>query len=139
MAEGKRELETELFYIGLVLLAAGIGFGALYCFVLRGRLPWVPCFFSSVLGVYCPGCGGTRAVLALLEGKLLLSLWYHPLVPYLAVTGGGFMLTQGLDRLGVRCIRGWRFHYWYLYGAAAIIVCNFLVKNVLRLVWGVML
>jgi len=137
MTESKRDLETELFYIGIVFLAACIAFGILYCLLLRGRLPQVPCFFSSVVGIYCPGCGGTRAVMALLEGKFLLAVWYHPLVPYLAVVWGGFMLTQGLHRLGAGFIRGWKFHYWYLYGAVIIVVCNFLIKNVLRLVWGI--
>ena len=90
-----------------------------------------------MLGFYCPGCGGTRAVKALLHGRFLDAVWYHPLVPYGAVIGGGFMLTQGLHRLGFKYIKPWKFHNWYLYGAMAIFVCNFLVKNLLRLVWGI--
>lgn len=136
-AEGQRDLETELFYIGLVFLAAGGCLWALYWLALRGRLPQVPCFFSAVVGIYCPGCGGTRAVCALLEGKFLLAVWYHPLVPYLTVGFGGFMATQGLHRLGAGFIRGWRFRPWYLYGAFIITGCNFLIKNALRLVWGI--
>ena len=29
-----------------------------------------PCLFHLVTGAYCPGCGGTRALLALLHGRL---------------------------------------------------------------------
>ena len=133
----KKELEDQLFLIGLVFLAAGIGFGALYYFILRDWLPRVPCFFSSVIGVYCPGCGGTRAVKALLRGQFLLSVWYHPLVPYSAIILGGFMITQGLHRLGIKYVHGWKFHSWYLYGAVILIGCNFLIKNLLRLIWGI--
>lgn len=133
------ELETELFRTGLVLLAAGGAAWLLYRFFLEAFLPEAPCFFSEIVGIYCPGCGGTRAAEALLHGRLLQALWYHPLVPYGALIGGGFMLTQGIHRLGVRCVRGWRYHNWYLYVAVAILLGNFLLKNVLRLVYGIMM
>ncbi len=132
-------LETELFHIGLILLAAGGGLWVMYYFLFRRFLPEIPCFFSEFLGIYCPGCGGTRAFNALFHGRFLLALWYHPLVPYMILVGGGFMLTQGLNRIGIRQVRGWRFHHWYLYGAIALVVCNLLVKNVLRLIWGILM
>lgn len=135
----KTELETELFYIGLVCLAAGICGGIVYFYVFRDILPVFPCFFSSILGIYCPGCGGTRSFTALLHGQLLLALWYHPLVPYMTILGGGFMMTQGLRRLGVKCVKGWKFHNWYLYGAIILLILNFLVKNLLRLRWGILM
>lgn len=133
----KRELERELFHIGLLFLALGGGLWVLYHFWLRDILPQMPCLFDKVLGIYCPGCGGTRATVALVHGRLLQSLWYHPLIPYVAVVAGGFMLTQGLDRIGLTCGKGWKYHDWYMHGAIIIVTGNFLVKNLLRLVWGV--
>ncbi len=133
----KKNLEDQLFHIGLVLCGAGAGIGVLYHLFIDGRLPYIPCFLSSVMGIYCPGCGGTRAVLALLKGHLLLSVWYHPLVLYAVVIAGGFMITQGLHRFGIQWIHGWKFHSWYLYGAVILIGCNFLIKNMLRLIWGI--
>lgn len=132
-----KSLEDELFYIGLIFLVAGIILWFLFYFLLEKYLPTVPCFFSSVLGIYCPGCGGTRAVLALMQGRLFKSIWYHPLVPYGAILGGGFMLTQGMHRLGVKRVKGWKYHSWCLYAAVIILVCNFLIKNMLRLIWGI--
>ena len=132
-----RSCEDELFLIGLISLAVGTAVGLLYYFRLRYFLPRIPCFFSNVLGIYCPGCGGTRAVYALLHGEFMKAVWYHPLVPYGAVTGGGFMLTQGFYRLGFRHIKPWKYHNWYLYGAMSVLVCYFLIKNLLRLVWGI--
>ena len=133
----KKNLEDQLFHIGLVFCAAGIVGGMLYDWFIDGRLPQFPCVLSSVVGIYCPGCGGTRAVIALLHGHFLLSVWYHPLVLYSVVIAGGFMITQSLNRFGFQWIRGWRFHPWYLYGAVILIGCNFLIKNMLRLVWGI--
>lgn len=38
--------------------------------------------FHTLTGLYCPGCGGTRAVRSLLRGDLRMSAQYHPLVLY---------------------------------------------------------
>ena len=134
-----KSLEDGLFVWGLVVLGIGTVALLLYDNWLRPFVPRVPCFFSTRLGIYCPGCGGSRSVSALLHGEFLKAVWYHPLVPYGAVIGGGFLVTQGLYRLGLHFVRPWRFHNWYLYGAVAILVCNFLIKNMLRLIWGIML
>ena len=39
-----------------------------------------PCLFYGVTGFYCPGCGETRAVNALLEGDILLALRQNVLI-----------------------------------------------------------
>lgn len=44
-----------------------------------------PCLFHWITGLYCPGCGGTRAIGALLQGQLLKSFCYHPFVLYAAI------------------------------------------------------
>lgn len=36
-----------------------------------------PCLFREITGFYCPGCGNTRAVLALFNGDFLSSLRYN--------------------------------------------------------------
>lgn len=137
-ADGKQAvLEDRLFQVGLVMLAVGSAGLAIYFGVMLERFEMPPCVFASWLRIYCPGCGGTRAVEALLHGHLLESVWYHPLVLYTVIIFGGFMLTQGLERLGVRGVRGWKYHDWHLYGAVIVLVCNFLFKNLLRWIWGV--
>lgn len=132
-------LEDELFQIGIAALAAVIMLAVLYLCLLRRILPPVPCFFSTVIGIYCPGCGGTRAFIAMLHGDFMKALWYHPLIPYLAVIYCGFMLTQGLNRLGFKRIRPWKFHYWYLWGGLILLIVNFILKNVLRLGFGILM
>lgn len=51
----------------------------------------LPCLFYTLTGLYCPGCGGTRAVRALLAGHPLLSFLYHPLVLYCAAVALWFL------------------------------------------------
>ena len=97
----------------------------------------VPCLFHAMTGLYCPGCGGTRAVWYLLQGELLLSLRFHPLVPYtvlavileaiaflMAGIGGGHRIYPGHEKV-------------FLYVAAGIVAVNFAVKNYLLVWYGI--
>ena len=42
----------------------------------------LPCFYKSVFGVECPGCGLQRAIIALLRGEFVESFKLYPaLIP----------------------------------------------------------
>lgn len=58
-------------------------FAALYAKAL-------PCMFAKVTHHPCPGCGSTRAVLALLHGDLHDVVRYNPFGPAMAVLMGIF-------------------------------------------------
>lgn len=122
--------EDQLYFMGWCFIIAG-GIGA--SIYLKWFVPKfaMPCVFYHYFGIYCPGCGGTRAFLELLHGRLLSSLWYHPLVVYTAVVFGGFMLTQTIERIHIKFIKGWKYHAWHLYAAVGILIVNWIVKNVL--------
>lgn len=137
----KKEItpEERLYNLALILCLAGGVLFILYCKVLMPVLPAMPCVLWEMLGIYCPGCGGTRAVLALFHGQILKSLWYHPLVLYTVVILGGFMLTHTMEKLHVLHIKGWKFHDWYLYVALGIVITNWVLKNVLLLAFGITL
>ena len=48
----------------------------------------LPCFYKSVLGVECPGCGMQRALIALLQGDFVGSLKLYPaLIPTIVMLG----------------------------------------------------
>ncbi len=127
----ENSLENQLYKMGLLFLFFSTIGIFIYFRVILPNFRMVPCFLLEVLGIYCPGCGGTRAVIALTQGKFLLSLWYHPLVLYAIVIFGGFMVTHTLERWKLFAVRGWKFHSWYLYGALVLLGINFVVKNIL--------
>ena len=88
-----RELRLTLIILctGAVLL---IGLCLLY-FALADRFPFLSfrCVMSRVLHLYCPGCGGTRAVKALLRGNIMVSALYHPFVIYCAAVALVFAVS----------------------------------------------
>lgn len=96
----------------------------------------MPCLFHTVTGFYCPGCGGTRAVMALLRGDLAASFLYHPLVLYGAAAAGAELVTFLLAKItgNPRLYLGRE--TLLAYGAVGITLVNFVVKN-LFLMWGV--
>lgn len=73
----------------ILLLPLGI---AVLCLMLKLYLKHIavlhiPCMLWFLTGLYCPGCGGTRSIRALLQGDLLLSLRCNPAVPLLILLG----------------------------------------------------
>ena len=64
-------------YLALFLIGSGI----LYLKVLSPALGIsIPCIFREITGLYCPGCGMTRASLALLDGDIYQSFRYNMLI-----------------------------------------------------------
>ena len=72
---------------GLVLTFLGLGVG-----MLLGWRLWF-CWFAEVTGLPCPGCGLTRAMLALGRGEWGLAWRFHPLAPGFVVLGGWVILA----------------------------------------------
>lgn len=99
-----------------------------------------PCVFRSMMGLYCPGCGGTRAVLELLRGHILQSIRYHPVVVYAAGLYGWYLVSNTIEWLSGRKIAvGSRYHRWYGIGAAVLVIVNCLLRNLLLLVFHITL
>ena len=96
-----------------------------------------PCVFNRFTGYYCPGCGGTRAVVYFIKGHWIKSFIYHPLVPYLGIGGGLYMITHTISHITKGKIRGIRFRLGYVYIMGIIIGVQFLVKNAIIYIWGI--
>lgn len=124
---------TGCILIGIVTVYAI--FESIFHFHLIEKVP--PCVFYTVTGLYCPGCGGTRASFALLRGNPLRSFYYHPFVLYVAIVGGWFMVSQTIERLSQGKVHiGMNFRSIYLWIGMIIIIVNFIVKNAILLATG---
>lgn len=131
--------ETALFYIGWSLVFFVAVIGLMYqLFPLPFSKLLLPCLVNSTFGIYCPGCGGTRALSALLHGKLATSFICHPLVPYTAVVGGWFLISQTVERLSKHRVKiAMRYQDGYIWAALIIVTVNFLLKNLLLVLWDI--
>lgn len=96
------------------------------------------CLFLRLTGYYCPGCGGTRAVMSLFRGEWLHSFWYHPVVPYTAVIGGWYVISHTIELVSKeKYAIGMHYRNLYLYLAVALILINWIIKNLFILQQGI--
>lgn len=104
-----------------------------FVIILFQRNGWqIECVFYKYMHMYCPGCGGTRAFLSFMELKWGKSFCYHPFVPYSIILMLSFSASNSIEKISKGRFRiGMHFHDWYLYVGLAIILLNFLMKNVL--------
>ena len=87
----------------LILPGLFLSLGAAACAILLVAPPgsphakWLPkCMFHQWTGLYCPGCGATRALAALLHGDVKASLHDN-----LLLVPGGLMLAVLIVKPGV--------------------------------------
>lgn len=128
------DLKTQKqYFIAMLTSAVVIIFAIMMMYVWRvNLLTFFPgCLFKEVTGYDCPGCGGTRAVVALLQGHILESFCYHPIVPY-TVTLQMAVIISG-------CLRKWTtYTYTFLlrpmhfYAFIVLLIANFFIKNLMR-------
>ena len=89
-----------------------------------------PCPFRALTGFYCPGCGTLRGLHQLLNGHLLESLSFNPLmVLFLPLIGYAFM-SDAVFSAGGRRLPGIRLPatgIWLLLGA---IILYWILRNV---------
>ncbi len=135
----KDETMDKYFYMTGWLM---IGIAVLYLIIskvfdfhITSIMP--PCALHVLTGYYCPGCGGTRAFLALMRGQVIRSLYLHPFVIYAAVVGGWFMISQTIEKISHKklCI-GMHYRNIYLWLALVIIAINCVVKNLVLAIGG---
>ena len=63
-----------------LLLGAGLAFAAVGIFWLLAQFGiGIPCIFNRLTGLQCPGCGNSRAALALLRLDFSAAFRYNPL------------------------------------------------------------
>ncbi len=95
----KENANREFYFLGKIALVIGIaGAIAFYGFGESVAECFPKCQLRSMTGLYCPGCGGTHAVMLLLRGRVAESFFAHPFVPYATVIYICFMLNMFISR-----------------------------------------
>jgi hypothetical protein len=90
---GKAGSESETWLARIFILAIlGAGLAAHLFGIAPEKLAFLPCPVHSITGVECPGCGMTRACIALAGGDIRQALRYNPFSLGLVLLAGGFAL-----------------------------------------------
>lgn len=90
----------------------------------------VPCVIHSLTGLYCPGCGASRALASLLRFELYQAFRWNPLMVVLfpfalfyVVWGSVSFVRCGRNTLDDRIPTG------LLWGLAAVVLLYFALRN----------
>jgi hypothetical protein len=90
-----RRLSPSFYVVGAAIFLAGLGL--VFTFNPTQTHLFPPCPLYAATGLYCPGCGSTRAVHHLLHGHVAVAFGYNPLMvvslPFLA-----YAAARGLVR-----------------------------------------
>lgn len=130
--------DRELYPALVVTLAAGFAAFLIWRFALN--TPALPaCWFFTRWHVYCPACGGTRAIIALAHGKVVQACYWNPAVPVGAASVAAYLLSQTLWRLRGR--RGWvlRYSNRWLWAFLLLMAVNCGARNLLWFGFGIAL
>lgn len=134
----KKTVEFAVWVMGLLLgIFAAVVLLLAYCTPFTLESLMYECWIRVHSGIFCPGCGGTRAFFAFLHGKFVLSFFLHPVVPYMGILYFVFMLRGALHFLSRGKFAFLRFRLGYIYGAIAITLIQFILKNVCLLVFHI--
>lgn len=132
---GERALDDVLY--PALWITGGVFLGGVLLWNALGQPSLPACWFYTRWHIYCPGCGGTRAFIALLSGRILDSLWFHPAVLVGAVSAAAYLVSQTLWRLKGR--QGWvlRWSDRWLWGMLGLMGLHCVVHNLLWFIWGI--
>lgn len=123
----------------LPLAAAGIVFGyaSLFLYCEERGIPLFACVLKERAGIYCPGCGGSRALLALLRFDIVSSLRFYPAMLPLTLLLFDLYIRICLTAFsrGKDYVSSFRFSSFY--GILSIVLLTFLLRDVLWLGFGV--
>ena len=105
-------------------------------FRLLEKLKHSSCIIKEKFHIYCPGCGGTRALEALLKGNPVHSLYYNPMIIILIIYIVSIVITRILESRNNdknyyqirKYIRVFTLLIWLVY---------FIARNILLRVFGI--
>jgi len=117
------------------LCLVGIGACAAGCAVLFFLDPtschlYPPCLFHVVTGLYCPGCGSTRALHQLLHGNLVAAFRFNPLMVAALPLVCYCLLSQGAPAATGRAAAILRPKWNYAWAALWVILAYWVLRNI---------
>lgn len=96
----------------------------------------MPCFFKEVTHLYCPGCGGTRSVIALLHFNFKRAFLCNPTVIYVGVMFLWCILGSIIRKITGREIKFMKPHLWMLIIGVILFFGFAILRNIMVYQFG---
>lgn len=122
----------SLIIASIILILLVIIYNAFF-----SHVPISSCYIYDNFHIYCPGCGCTRAFIALLNFDILSSFYYNSAVLYSVIILFIYLFTQTIDRLFKHTKYIMPYSNFYLYTGICILFFNCIIRNVLLLIFKI--
>ncbi len=137
MSSYRRKLLFIFLLFNVCLLAASLIYGHITKVAIDEGREAVECVFKRNMNLYCPGCGGSRSLVALLELDIIKSFIYYPALPLALVLIIDIDIRAVLSFIkdSSTPLDGFRLNS--LISIPVVIFLNFIIKNLLLLFCGI--
>ena len=112
-----------------ILPFASVGMAYLFSLYVFRYITLPSCYLYELTGIYCPGCGCTRAVYALIHGDIILSLKQNPLVIVSLATLFVLYIELVFRAFGKK-LRTFVHSKYFLWGAFIAIMIYTVLRNI---------
>ncbi len=138
MRKFKDDLTDIWFILGIIFGVMLLGVTVtMYLFGEELAFGGRTCAFQVVTHLYCPGCGGTRAVYYLTRGRIVESFLHNPFVVYTVSAYLIFMINTIL----VRKTRKLGFEGYpvsiTVYVGIGVLLLQWIIRNILLVAFGI--
>ena len=118
------------FKLGLVVPIIVVMF-----YLAISKISWMKdlCIVRKNTEFYCPGCGGSRGVQAFFSGEILKCIYYYPAYLYAIVYYIIYMGSNALRLITKGKVKSVRYKNIHLYILLAIVLVNWIVKNIMKM------
>ena len=93
------------------------------------------CIIYKNLHIYCPGCGCTRAFIAMLNGNFLESIYQNSTVLYTTIITLSYLISQTISRITKIDKIAIKYNSLFLYSGIGMLAFNWILKNICLLVF----
>lgn len=130
----QRSLNDYVYISVIITIIIMIVFYIIY--LLIGKPDIFHCSIYDKFGIYCPGCGCTRALVYLFQGDILKSLYYNPTVLYTVIVLIIYISTTTIGELLKKNNSKYVLKYRpiFIYIGIFILIGTCIVKNLLKFI-----
>ena len=133
LSDTRKAILIRFILLNFVTLIIALVYSKISEYLIEADPEGTLCAFKEVLHFYCPGCGGTRAVISLLNLDIISSLIYYP--PIVLCTAL-ILINDAFDIKAFIKNSKTAFNFKLYYLPLILIIVQFFVRNIL-LVFGI--
>lgn len=133
MKEDKKEdIIYESVIISIIVISS---LAIIYNIFLKNYFQIPECIIYKNFGIYCPGCGCTRAITSLFKLNIIESIKYNPTILYSVIMLDIYVITQTIFRIFKnKKIYTLKYNVIYIYIGIALLISTCIIKNIIKFI-----